>query len=139
MVYDRVYPRYRCDGRFFGRRVNCEHVPLLPAWVVGRVLNDPRGIPYLLVWRSRDDGTLQEAVRVASYSETENSFALDWTGWVEIKRSDGTRRLVRTVTRPLLRGGTVRLLVCPDCTIPRRALYGWMPGGEYTTSAQRCP
>lgn len=43
MVYGRVHPRYRCDGRFFGRRVNREHVPFLPAWAVGRVLNDRRG------------------------------------------------------------------------------------------------
>ncbi len=134
-----IYPRYRCGGRFYGRRVNCEQVPLLPAEAVARMLDDPRKIPYLLVWRSRSDGTVQEAVRVASYSEPGNPFVLDWTGWVEIKRFDQTRIFIRTVLRPLPRGGNLRLFVCPDCAIPRRALYGWEPGGRFTTSAQRCP
>jgi hypothetical protein len=30
---------YRCDGRFYGRRVNCEYVPLLPASAVRLVLD----------------------------------------------------------------------------------------------------
>lgn len=138
MVSEGIFKR-RNGGQFFGRRVNCEHVPLLPAWAVARMLDDPRKIPYLLVWNSREDGTVQEAVRVASYSEPPGPFPLDWTGWVEVKRIGGTHRLVRTVTRPLPRGGKLRLLVCPNCSIPRRALYGWEPGGRYTTSAQRCP
>jgi len=137
-VSGRTYPRYRCGGRFYGRRVNCEQVPILPAWAVSRVLDDPRRIPYLLVWRSRFDGTVQEAVRVASYSEQGNPFVLDWTGWIEIKRTDQTRIFIRTILRALPRSGNVRLFVCPDCTIPRRALYGGEPGGRFTTSAQRC-
>jgi hypothetical protein len=139
MVSGPTYPRYRCGGRFFGRRVNCEQVPLLPAWSVAWMLDDPRRIPYLLVWRSRSDGTVQEAVRIAPYSEPGNAFVLDWTGWVEIKRFDQTRTFIRTLLRPLPRGGNFRLFVCPDCTIPRRALYGWEPGGRFTTSAQRSP
>jgi len=31
----------RSHGRFFGRRVNGEYVPLLPASAVSRVLDDP--------------------------------------------------------------------------------------------------
>jgi len=138
MVYSgRAYPRYRRGGRFFGRRVNCEQVPLLPGWVVGRVLDDPRQIPYLLIWRNRSDGTVQEAVRVTSYGEPPNSFSLDWTGWIEIKRPYGSHTLVRSLLRPLPRhGGKARLLVCPCCQVPRRALYGWQAGGQYTNSAQ---
>lgn len=97
MSRGKTYLWRRCEGRFFGRRVNCEQVPLLPACTVARVLDNPRGIPHLLIWRSRDDGTVQEAVRVAPYREPENPFVSDWTGWVEIKRTDGTRRLVRTI------------------------------------------
>ena len=131
----------RCEGRFFGRRVNCEHVPSLPAWAVAWVLDDPRKIPYLLVWRSRSDGTARDAVRIASYSEPPGSLLIDWTGWVEVRRTDGTRSLIRTVTRMLPRnGGKTRLLICPYCNLPRRALYGreadhW---GRYSTSARIC-
>lgn len=128
----------RRTGRFFGRRVNCEQVPLLPAGAVARMLDDPRKIPYLLVWKSRSDDTVQEAVRVAPHKEIESLGELDWTGSIEIERHDGTRNFIRTVLRLLPRnGGRVRLLVCPYCQIPRRALYGWEPGGQYTTSAQR--
>jgi hypothetical protein len=132
---ERTYPRYRCGGRFFGRRVNCEQVPLLPAWSVARMLDDPRKIPYLLVWKSRSDGTVQEAARIAPHKEIEGLGGLDWIGAVEIKRHDGTRNFIRTVLRPLPRnGGRVRLLICPYCQIPRRGLHGWEPGGRFTTS-----
>lgn len=138
MVSGTVYPKYRRGGRFFGRRVNCEQVPLLPAWVLGRVLADPRAIPYLLVWRSRFDSTVQEAVRVAPYSEPPSPFPIEWAGWVEIKRTDLTRNLVRTVLRSLPRSrAKARLAICPSCQVPRRALYAWHPGGTYTTSAVR--
>ena len=40
----KTYNQYRRSGRFFGRRVNCEHVPALPASVVRRILDDPRQI-----------------------------------------------------------------------------------------------
>jgi len=124
----------RRDGRFFGRRVNCEQVPLLPAGAAARILDDPRKIPYLLVWKSCPDGTVQEAVRVAPHKEIEGLGGLDWTDVAEIERHDGTRTFIRTVLRPLPRnGGRVRFLICLHCQIPRRALYGWRPGGRYTT------
>ncbi len=136
-----IYPRYRCGGRFYGRRVNCEHVPSLPAWIVGQVLDDPRKIPYLLVWRSRSDGTAREALRVAPYSEPPSSLPCDWNGWAEVKRPDGTRSLIHTVVRPLPRnGGKSRFLFCPYCQIPRRSLVGWEVDfwGRYNTSARTC-
>jgi len=139
MVNDGVlYAKNRRDGRFFGRRVNCEQVPSLPAGVVARMLSDPRKIPYLLVWRSRQDGTVQEAARIAPHYEIPGLGGLDWTGAFEIKRHDGTRNFIRTLLRPLPRnGGRARLLICPYCSIPRRALYGWEPGGRYTSSVVR--
>jgi hypothetical protein len=45
-------------GASSGCRVNCEHVPLLPARVVAWMLDDTRKIPYLLIWKSRSMRTL---------------------------------------------------------------------------------
>jgi hypothetical protein len=128
----RRYPQYRLGGRFFGRRVNCEQVPLLPAWAVRRVLDDPRKIPYLLVWKSQRDGKVQDFVRVAP-----EAFQGAATGWIEIRRPDRACTFIRTVARSLPRnGGKVQLLVCPHCQAPRRALYSWVPGGQFTNSVQ---
>jgi hypothetical protein len=125
----------RCEGRFFGRRVNCEQIPLLPARVVAWMLDDTRKIPYLLIWKSRSDSTVKEAVRIAPYYEAAGP---DWTGAFEIKRHDGTRDFIRTLLRTLPRSrGRVRLLICPYCSIPRRGLYGWEPGGRFTNSVVR--
>jgi hypothetical protein len=124
--------RLRNGGRFFGRRVNCEYVPLLPAWAVAQVLDDPHKTPYFLVWKSRSlhsVDSVEEAVHVVPHSES---------GLVEIRRQDGTSNLIRAVSRPLPRnGGSARLLICPYCQIPRRGLYGWEPGGRCTTSVVR--
>jgi hypothetical protein len=114
--------------------VNCEQVPVLPASAVRRVLEDPRKIPYLMVWVSRWDGKTQEAARVAPYSEPG---PCDWSGWIEIKHLNGGHTLVKTITRPMPRnGGTFLLMQCPLCQKLRRALYGWEPGGPYTHSAR---
>lgn len=130
------YPQYRCGGRFYGRRVNCEWVPQLPGWVVDKLLRTPRNSRHLLLWRSRSDETIQEAVCLAHYEVTGRR-PLDWTGAVEIRGQDGTGNIIRTLSRALRQGGGFRLLVCPVCNTPRRALYGWEPGGQYTTSAVR--
>ena len=122
--------RDRRGGRFFGRRVNCEQVPLLPAWAVAWVLNDPPKIPYLFVWKRPEDSSAREVVRVSAYGEL--------AGWAEIKRPAGTRNLIRTLLQPLPRnGGKARLLICPYCKIPRRGLYGWELGGHYASSITR--
>lgn len=72
------------DGRFFGRRVNCEQVPRLPASIVARVLADPEEVPYLLVWKSPSNGTVQEAVRIVPFSEPPDrgglDLGIDWSG-----------------------------------------------------------
>lgn len=65
-------------------------------------------------------------------------FPPDWKGVLELKRTDQTRIFVRTVLRRLPRnGGSARLLMCPHCDKPRRMLYGWEPGGQYTSSVVR--
>jgi hypothetical protein len=130
----RTYPRYRRGGRFFGRRVNCEYVPMLPARVVRLVLSDPRDIPYLLVWRGSRDGEIKEAVRVIRLGPPPY---LPEGDSIEVKRTDGSVCRLRVLKRPLPRNaGYDVLLACPRCCSLRRALYGWEAGGQYTNSAQ---
>lgn len=125
----------RYDGRFYGRRVNCEQVPALPAWTVRQVLVDPRKIPYLLVWNGRRDGSPQEAVRVA---RLEPPAYLPEADSVEVKRTDGSVVDVRVLSRELPRSnGIYSLLACPHCCGLNRCLYGWEAGGQYTSSALR--
>jgi hypothetical protein len=64
-------------GASSGVEFNCEYVPLLPACAVERMLSDPRKIQYLLVWISREDGTVQEALRIRQHNEVENLGGLD--------------------------------------------------------------
>lgn len=129
MVVRKVYPRYRYEGRFFGRRVNCEQVPLLPAQVVSRMLNDPRKIPYLLIWRSRRDNTVQEAARICAEIEPSVPFPSDWKDMVEIKRLDGTRNFIRTVVRRLPRkwgsGSILSLFLLSDPQSGALRLGAW--------------
>jgi hypothetical protein len=138
----------RREGRFFGRRVNCEQVPLLPAWVVAQIFDDPEETPYVLVWRD-SAGTVQECVRITPHDSdvqvATNELRL-WgerdveTGEVEIQRYGGTADIIGTMLRPLPRnGGGVRLLICPGCLTPRRGLYGWEPDedGRFNTSVAR--
>jgi hypothetical protein len=124
--------------RYLGPRVNCESVPCLPARVVAWVLDDPRRVPYLVLWQDRFSEAISEAVRVSIYSDPaplDRHF--DWTGWVEVKRTNGTRSLVQTVKRALPRnGGQARLVVCPNCQRLRRALYAWEVNRSYTNSAR---
>lgn len=134
-----VGQRNRCAGRFFGRRVNCERVPLLAAWIVARMLSDPRRIPYLLVWNDEQDDAVKEAVRIARHNEMEGLGGLDWTDAVEVKRYDGTRVFLRTWLRRMPRNqGRFLLLRCPYCSALRRGLYGWEARGPYTSSARNC-
>jgi hypothetical protein len=98
-------------------RLNCEDMPVIPARLVRRYLNDPREIPYLLVWKDdRHDSEIREAVRLARVMSRH----------VELKRNNGNRSVLRLVWRTLPKnGGHALLLECPACGIPRRHIYGW--------------
>jgi hypothetical protein len=111
----------RNAGRFYGFRANCEQVPLLPAWAVRCVWDDPRKIAYLLVWRSRRDHKVKEAVRVARFNSQADP---PEPGSVEIKRTDGCVVRIFLAWRSLPHGGNSLLLRCWRCTKACRALYG---------------
>lgn len=116
-----------CDGHFLGfwARLNCENMPVIPAWLVRRCLDDPRRIPYLLIWKDeRHDGEIKEAVRLARFVEPSSSRVTD--NYVELKRTDGSATVLRIIWRMLPRnGGRALLLVCSYCNTPRRYVYGW--------------
>jgi hypothetical protein len=115
------------NGHFLGfwARLNCESIPVIPAWLVRSNLNDPRRIPYLLVWKDeRHGGEIKEAVRLARYIEPSNSRVAE--NYVELKRTDGDATVLRIMWRMLPRnGGRALLLVCSYCNTPRRHVYGW--------------
>ena len=118
----------RDGGRFYGFRVNCEQVPMLPAWAIRTVLDDPRNIPYLFVWKRRSSGEIREAIRVIRHSA---GASLPDTDEVELKRTDGSLVVVYLVWRRLHRGGGRSLLLsCPRCGRPCRALYGAKVGDD---------
>ena len=97
---------------------------LLAAWLMRSNLNDPRKIPYLLIWKDARDGEIKEAVRLARFVEPSNSRVTD--DHVELKRTDGSATVLRIVWRILPRnGGRALLLVCSYCNTPRRHVYGW--------------
>jgi hypothetical protein len=100
---------------------------MLPAAILRRVLDDPRKIPYLLVWNQASSATAQDAVRIARYSEPDTpDYKFDWTGWLEVKRTTGARRLLHMIERPMPRNrGKSNFVICPECYKPRHALYGW--------------
>jgi hypothetical protein len=125
-----VEQRKQARGRhqhFIGSwaRLNCENMPVIPAWLVRRCLDDPRRISYLLVWKDeRHDGEIKEAVRLARYVDRHDSSAAQ--NHVELKRTDGSATVLRIVWRTLPRnGGRVLFLFCPHCDTPRRHVYGW--------------
>ncbi len=99
-------------------RLNCEEMPVIPAWLVRSNLDDPRRIPYLLVWKDeRHDGKIMEAVRLAHGG---------FSDLVELKRTDESTTVLRIVWRMLPRnGGRALFLLCPHCDTPRRHVYGW--------------
>jgi hypothetical protein len=111
------------NGHFLGfwARLNCEEMPVIPAWLVRSNLYDPRRIPYLLVWKDdRHGGEIKEAVRLTC------CVAHDSWGHVELKRTDGSTTVLSIVWRMLPRnGGRSLLLLCPYCNTPRRHVYGW--------------
>jgi hypothetical protein len=98
-------------------------MPVIPAWLVRSNLNDPRKIPYLLVWKDdRHDGKIMEVVRLAHFI----ACGREANDYVELKRTDGSATVLRIVWRTLPRnGGRALFLCCPCCDTPRRHVYGW--------------
>lgn len=117
MVEHRGAPRgwheYYC-----GFRVNCESVPRLPAWLVRRVIDDPRRVPYFLFWRWMDRGKSEEVLGLRWLPPSGER--------VELMRIDGSSVEIQTARRHLPRNGGVALLLnCPHCSRLCRHLYGW--------------
>jgi hypothetical protein len=98
-------------------------MPVIPAWIVRANLNDPRKIPYLLVWKDeRHDGKIMEAVRLAHFT----ACGREANDYVELKRTDESTTTLRIVWRMLPRNrGRALFLFCPHCETPRRHVYGW--------------
>jgi len=100
---------------------------MLPAWAVRQVWDDPRRIPYLLVWKSRRDGEVKEAVRVARFVP---QTGLPESDSVRVQRTDGSSVPVYLAWRWQPHGGRSLLLRCWKCQKPRRALYGARVGDD---------
>jgi len=118
--------RHGWNGHFLGSwaRLNCESMPVIPAWIVRSNLIDPRRIPYLLIWKSDRDGEIKEAVRLGRYINSHDPHATN--NHVELRRTDGSVTVLRFVWGALPRnGGRALLLVCSYCNTPRRRVYGW--------------
>lgn len=107
-----------------GPRINCEDVPCLPVAALTWMLDDPRNVPYLMLWMDQDCERILEAVRVMRSPEMERE--IPWAKCVEIKRANGMKNWLLTTERRLPRnGGKARLVICPHCQTPGRALYPW--------------
>jgi hypothetical protein len=98
---------------------------MLPAWAVQSVWDDPRQIPYLLIWKSARDGSVKEAVRLVVPRSRVNEAPS-----VEVKRTDGSAVHVYLVCRSQPHGGRSLLLRCWSCQQPCRALYGARVGDD---------
>jgi hypothetical protein len=80
----------------------------------------------LSYWASTNSRSepLIEAARVARYTEMDRE--IKWARCVEIKRTDGSCNWILTIERYLpQKRGKARLVICPRCQRPRRALYAW--------------
>ena len=111
--------------RFIGfwARLNCENMAVIPAWIVRSNLDDPRKMPYLLVWKDERDGRIMEAVRLTCHVDP---YLRSPHRYVEIKRTDESTTVLQIVWRMLPRnGGRALFLLCPYCDTPRRHVYGW--------------
>jgi hypothetical protein len=127
MVEQRERIRRGKDGRYLGYRVNCEQVPMLPAWIVRRFWVDPRRVPYLLAWKGTRGGKVKQAVRLARVVP---GLSVNEASWVEVKRADGSSVHIQVVWRSQPHNGNQLLLRCSRCLQPNRALYGVKVGDD---------
>lgn len=84
---------------------------MLPAWAVRWARDDPRRIPYLLIWKSGRDDTVKEAVRVARVVPKPN---LPEADSVTVKRADGSVTPVFLAWRQMTQGAAARFCVAGD-------------------------
>jgi hypothetical protein len=113
----------------FRARINCESVPVIPAWLIRTKLDDPRNTPYLLVWKRERDGEIRDVVRLGHYFDSHGNCV---NSLIELKRTDGSATDLRIIWRTLPRnGGRALFLVCNNCVKPRRFIYG----SEWSTSS----
>jgi hypothetical protein len=108
---------------------------MLPAWAVRWVWDDPRQIPYLLVWRGSRDDEVKDAARVARFVPQNN---LPETDSVRVQRTDGSTVPIYLAWRRQPHGGRSLLLRCWRCQRPRRALYGAKVGDDGRFYVARC-
>jgi len=111
------------NGRFLGfwARLNCEHLPLIPAWLLRRNLDDLRRLPYLLLWKSERDGEIKEVVRLTC----ERAVTAERSWFVELKRPDETATALRIVWRMLPRNSAMRISWrCRSCARLRYSSEG---------------
>lgn len=125
----------RRNGRFFGLRVDCERVPLLPAGIVRRILDDPCCGQYLLIWQNSLNGAIEEAVQVKRVTPPACFSGVEA---IEVTRTDQSITDLHVFRRSMPKnGGMDVFLECPACLGFRRALYGWSAGGTTTRSVYR--
>src|SRR5947209_3488029 len=110
----RQHPR-DSEQRFSGFRVNCERVPRLPAWIIGRAVCDPKQRPYFLEWRNGNFEAC-ERLRVGPGIDGE---------WITVMQDERCGQRIRVIFATMPRRARMLLLFCPNCGIPRRYLYGW--------------
>jgi len=123
--------KQRREGRFFGPRIDCERVPLLPAAVVRRILAGPYWGRYLLIWQNAWNGAIEDLVRV----KRAVSPCFPHIEAIEVERPGKSTTDLHLFCRPLPRnGGNTLFFECPGCGGLRRALYGWSAGDSTTRS-----
>jgi hypothetical protein len=125
----------RRQGRYFGPRINCERVPLLPASIVRWILDNSRTSPLKLIWQNPWDLAIEETVWVRRVAPP---VCFPDVEAIEVRRSGESITDLHLFRRPLPRnGGTDLFFECPGCRKLRRALYGWKVGGTTTRSVFR--
>src|ERR1700730_8114922 len=96
-------------------RLNCENTPVIPLWPVRSNLNDPRRIPYLLVWKDERHGG-EITARLSRYTKQPCG-------------AEANGREFHSFAAGLADASAERwaalLLVCSYCNTPRRHVYGW--------------
>lgn len=107
-------------GRFAGARLDVESVPRLPVIAARRLLDDPRGLPYFVGWRSPEEpGLFAYALRLECDPGTRHA--------VRIVFADGRTQALELEWRDLPRGGQDVRFRCPECGRPCRFLYFQRP------------